>query len=151
MESNSKLIKTVIRTDDDQKKNISNNTVIENKRNIIIRIKEDETPFGTYNCVGFNICHEDENKKENTKRKESKKINNIPDIIKENNESGQNKVNEEISLLERIKNWFSSWNCCNGCTCIDDNTEIRNLDTKYSIINMDGSGNHLDENVTPGC
>lgn len=105
-------------------KNINHHTVIAGRPGeIIIKMgeKDNKTPMGVDNTIVFKGS-EDQNKKNNNH------------IMIEEQQS------KRKSLIEKIKDWFSSWSCsCNCNSCIDDESEI-NLES-----NVDKP-----RNITPG-
>ena len=134
-------------------KNINHSTVIE-RRDIIIKTGDqgNETPMGVNNVIVFKGS-ENQNKK-NKNHKTGEKDNKTPmgvdnAIVFKGAENQNKKKNNNImigkqkserkSLIEKIKDWFSSWSCSCDCKCIDNESEI-NLES-----NVDKQ-----QNITPG-
>ena len=116
---------TFIEEKDNAEQNIHNTVIAGRQGGIIIKTREknNETPMGVKNAIVF----------KGEKNVQIKESNN-------NNIMIEQQHGERKSLIEKIKDWFSSWSCSCDCkSCIDNESEM-NLE-----LNVNEP-----QNITPG-
>ena len=116
---------TFIEEKDNAEQNIHNTVIAGRQGGIIVKIgnKNNETPMGVNNAIVF----------KGEKNVQIKESNN-------NNIMIEQQHGERKSLIEKIKDWFSSWSCSCDCkSCIDNESEM-NLE-----LNVNEP-----QNITPG-